>query len=127
MRGTATDSDAIKTKLKQMEDSWAKAFLDKDHGVAVISGMLADDFAGYSSKGEMVDKSKLLDTYRNNTDTITASTNADMQVHVYDKDLASVTGTSSQWQLAMHWRGCDRVPCEKVKARRSCVYVDSGF
>jgi Domain of unknown function (DUF4440) len=92
----SAESEAVKTNLKRMEDSWAKAFLDKDHGVAVISGMLADDFAGYSSKGEMVDKSKLLDTYRNNTDTITASTNADMQVHVYDKDLASVTGTSSE-------------------------------
>jgi hypothetical protein len=93
--GTA-DTEATKTKLKQMEDAWAKAFLDKDHGVAAISGMVADDFAGYSSKGEMANKSKLLDTQRNSTDTIATSTNNDMQVHVYDKDLATVTGTSSE-------------------------------
>lgn len=92
----AADSETVKTKLKQMEDAWVKAQLEKDHGVAVISSMLADDFAGYSSKGEMVNKSKLLDTYKETADNLTRSSNDEMQVHIYDKDLASVTGTSSE-------------------------------
>ena len=93
---SGSGSEATKAKLKQMEDAWAKAELDKDHGVAVIGPMVADDFAGYSSKGEMVDKSKLLDSLKNTTDNMATSKNDEMQVHIYDRNLASVTGTSSE-------------------------------
>jgi len=88
--------EATKAKLKQMEDAWVKAESDADHGVAVISPMVADDFAGYSAKGEMVDKSKLLDSLKTTTDKMASAKNDEMQVHIYDKDLASVTGTTSE-------------------------------
>ncbi len=33
-RSAHDSNDAIKTKLKQIEDEWAKAAMDKDHGAA---------------------------------------------------------------------------------------------
>jgi hypothetical protein len=93
---TSADADAVKTKLKQNEDSWAKAFMDKDHGVAGIGPLVADDFAGVNSKGKKQDKSQLLDELKKDTDTRTVSTNDSMEVHVYAPNLATVVGTSTE-------------------------------
>ena len=95
-QGSSADNEAVKTKLKQMEDAWSKAQLDKDRGEGVIGGMVAADFTGFSAKGEMVDKAKLLDSLKTNPDTLATATNGEMQVKIYDKDLATVTGTSSE-------------------------------
>jgi hypothetical protein len=92
----SADADAVKTKLKEMENSWAKAFMDKDHGAAAVGEMLADDFAGFNSKGQKRDKSQLLDEMKKETDTTTASTNDSMDVHVYGPNLATVVGTSTE-------------------------------
>jgi ketosteroid isomerase-like protein len=112
---SGSDSEAIKTKLKQMEDDWVKAQMDKDHGVGVIGGMVAADFAGFSEKGEMVDKAKLLDSLKTNPDTLATSKNGDMQVKIYDKDLATVTGTTSD-------TGTDK---DGKAFNRSYVWVDT--
>lgn len=93
---TSADADAVKTKLKQMEDSWSKALMDKDHGVAVVGPMLADDFAGISSKGKKQDKSQLLEELKNDTDTRSLSTNDSMDVYIYAPNLATVRGTSTE-------------------------------
>ena len=53
-----TDASAVKAKLKQMEDDWAKAQMDKDHGAAVVAGFLAADFSGVNSKGEVQNKAR---------------------------------------------------------------------
>ncbi|MEO5721632.1 MAG: hypothetical protein ABIR71_09205, partial [Chthoniobacterales bacterium] len=37
----ASDNSAIETKLKQMEDKWAAAQMEKDHGAATIGELLA--------------------------------------------------------------------------------------
>ena len=92
----SADADAVKTKLKQMEDAWAKALLEKDHGVAAVGTMVADDFAGVNSKGEKQDKAKMLEQMKKETDTASASTNDSMDVHVYAANLATVVGTSSE-------------------------------
>ncbi len=92
----SADAEGVKTKLKQMEDSWGKAFTDKDHGAAAVEPMLAADFAGFNSKGQKRDKSQLLDEMKKETDVVTVSTNDSMDVHVYGPSLATVVGTSTE-------------------------------
>jgi ketosteroid isomerase-like protein len=90
----SADSSAIKTKLKEMEDAWAKALQNKDH--AAVGNMVADDFAGFSSKGKPRTKSQLVDEIKNETDTLSSSVNDKMDVHVYAPNLATVCGTSTE-------------------------------
>jgi ketosteroid isomerase-like protein len=90
----AQDNSAIETNLKQMEDAWAKALKDKDQ--AAVANMVADDYAGITSKGEHQNKTQLLDEIKNSTDTLSASTNDSMQVHAYGPGLATVVGTSTE-------------------------------
>ena len=88
------DNSAIETKLKQMEDDWAKALKDKDQ--AAVGNMVADDYAGISSKGKHQNKAELLDEIKTSKDTLSASVNDSMEVHVYGPNLATVVGTSSE-------------------------------
>jgi ketosteroid isomerase-like protein len=90
----SADSSAIKTKLTEMEDAWAKALQNKDH--AAVGNMVADDFAGFSSKGEHLTKSQLVDEIKNETDMLNSSVNDKMDVHVYAANLATVCGTSTE-------------------------------
>ncbi|HEU0207433.1 MAG TPA: nuclear transport factor 2 family protein [Candidatus Udaeobacter sp.] len=90
----AQDNSAIETKLKQMEDAWEKAFMNKDQ--AAVGNMVADDYAGINSKGEHQNKTQLLDEIKTSTDTLTASTNDSMEVHVYGPSVATVVGTSTE-------------------------------
>lgn len=90
----AQDNSAIETNLKQMEDAWAKALKDKDQ--ATVGNMVADDYAGINSKGEHQNKTQLLDEIKSSTDTLSASTNDSMQVHVYGPSLATVVGISTE-------------------------------
>jgi ketosteroid isomerase-like protein len=90
----AQDNSAIETNLKQMEDAWAKALKDKDQ--AAVENMVADDYAGINSKGEHQNKRQLLDEIKSSKDTLTASTNDSIQVHVYGPSLATVVGTSTE-------------------------------
>jgi ketosteroid isomerase-like protein len=90
----AQDNSAIEAKLKQMEDVWGKAIKDKDS--AAVGNMVADDYAGISSKGEHQNKTQLLDELKNSTDTLSESTNDSMEVHVYGPSVATVVGTSTE-------------------------------
>lgn len=90
----AQDNSAIETNLKQMEDAWAKALISKDQ--AAIANIVADDYAGITSKGERQNKTQLLDEIKSSTDTLSASTNDSMQVHVYGPSSATVVGTSTE-------------------------------
>lgn len=90
----AKDNSAIEAKLKQMEDVWGKAILDKDS--AAVEKMVANDFAGFSSKGDKRSKAALVEEIKNSTDTLSSSTNDDMEVHIYAPKVATVCGTSSE-------------------------------
>lgn len=92
----SSDEGAVSTKLKQMETDWGNALMDKDHGVAVVTKMVADDYAGVNSKGKMQDKSGMLDEMKNSKETLTGSTTDSMEVHVYGSHTATVCGTSTE-------------------------------
>src|SRR5436190_7613631 len=90
----SADSSAIKAKLKEMEDAWEKALVNKDH--AAVANMVADDFAGFDTKGKHRTKSRIIDQIKNETDTLSSSVNDSMDVHVYGPNLATVSGTSTE-------------------------------
>ncbi len=90
----SADSSATKAKLKEMEDAWAKALLNKDH--SAVRDMVADDFAGFSSEGKHLTKTQLLDEIKNETNTLSSSVNDKMDVHLYAPNLATVCGTSTE-------------------------------
>jgi hypothetical protein len=92
----SADSSATQAKLKEMEDAWGKAFMDKDHGAAAVEPMIADDFAGFNPKGEKRDKTQLLDEMRKQTEQATSFTNDSVDVHVYGPNFATVVGTSTE-------------------------------
>jgi ketosteroid isomerase-like protein len=90
----AQDNSAIESNLKQMEDNWAKAIMEKDS--SAVGNMVADDYAGITSEGKRQNKTQLLDELKNSKDTLSASVNDSMEVHVYGPDLATVVGISSE-------------------------------
>ena len=90
----AADSSAVQANLKQMEDAWVKALVNKDY--AALANMVADDFAGFNPKGKYVTKSQLLDGLKNQPNTLSSSTNKNMEVHVYGPNLATVFGTTTE-------------------------------
>jgi ketosteroid isomerase-like protein len=92
---SSSHDSAVATKLKQMETAWGDSMLQKDHGASVITGMVADDFAGVTSKGKMQSKSSMLDEMKTE-DTLTSSTTDSMQVHMYGNNVATVCGTSTE-------------------------------
>jgi len=92
----AASDASTETKLKSMEDSWAAAQLQKDRGVSAVGGMLASDYAGVGSKGEIRNKAEQLEHMRSDTDTYTDSQNDTMKVHIYAQNLATVCGTSTE-------------------------------
>ncbi|PYM01754.1 MAG: hypothetical protein DMF19_05445 [Verrucomicrobia bacterium] len=109
----SADSSATKAKLKEMEDAWEKALLNKDH--AAVGNMVADDFAGFNSKGKHRTKSQLVDEIKNETDTLSSAANDKMDVHVYAPNLATVCGTSTE-------KGKDK---DSKEFNRSFAWVDT--
>ena len=109
----SADSSAITAKLKQMEDAWSKALLNKDH--AAVGNMVADDFAGFNPDGKHVGKSQLLDEMKNESNTLSSATNDNMDVHVYGLNLATVSGTTTE-------KGKDK---SGKQFTRSYVWVDT--
>src|SRR5437870_12265650 len=91
---SAADSSAVQANLKQMEDTWVKALVSKDH--TAVGNMIADDFAGFNPEGKNVTKSQLLDEAKNEPNTLSSATNDNMDVHVYGPNLATVSGTTTE-------------------------------
>jgi ketosteroid isomerase-like protein len=90
----SADSSATTAKLKEMEDAWEKAIVNKDH--AAVANMLAEDFAGFDSKGKHQTKSQRVDQMKKESDTLSSAVNGDMDVHVYAPNVATVYGTSTE-------------------------------
>jgi hypothetical protein len=111
----AADNSAVETKIKEMEDNWAASQLQKDHGASVVEGMLASDYAGVGSHGEIRNKASQIEHIKNDTDTYTVSKNDKMDVHVYGADLATVCGTSTE-------KGKDK---DGKEFNRSFAWVDT--
>lgn len=92
----SADPSAVKAKIKEMEDAWSKALMDKDRGVAAVGAMVAADYAGMSSKGVMQDKAKLLANLAAETDVLTSAVNDKVDVQLYGANVAVACGTSTE-------------------------------
>lgn len=92
----AADNSAVETKIKEMENAWAAAQMQPDHGASAVDAMLAVDYAGVGAKGEMRNKTAQIAHMKADTDTYTSATNDKMDVHVYSPDVATVCGASTE-------------------------------
>ena len=92
----AQAASEVEAKLKAMEDSWAMAQLQKDHGASVVDGLLSADYFGVDSKGKIRNKAETLEHMRSDTDTYTYTKNDSMDVHLYGSNVATVCGTSTE-------------------------------
>ncbi len=100
----AQAASGVEAKLKSMEDSWAAAQLQKDHGASVVDGLLAADFFGVDPKGKIRNKAETLERMRSDTDTYTYTKNDSMDVHLNP--------------MAMHCRRRRPDPSQAINARR---------
>jgi ketosteroid isomerase-like protein len=112
-QGNAAESSGVQANLKQMEDAWVKALVNKDQ--AAVGNMIADDFAGFNPEGKHVTKSQLLDEAKNEPNILSTATNENMDVHVYGPNLATVSGITTE-------KGKDKNGKEFT---RSYVWVDT--
>ncbi len=92
----AQAASGVEAKLKSMEDSWAAAQLQKDHGASVVDGLLAADFFGVDPKGKIRNKAETLERMRSDTDTYTYTKNDSMDVHLNGSNIATVCGVSTE-------------------------------
>jgi hypothetical protein len=111
----AQTASGVEEKLKSMEDSWAAAQLQKDHGASVVDGLLSADFFGIGEKGKLQNKTDWLERMRTDTDSYTYSKNDSMDVHLYGPNIATVCGTSTE-------KGTDK---KGKKFSRSFAWVDT--
>jgi ketosteroid isomerase-like protein len=62
----------------------------------VPQAYVADDFHGVSSKGEIMDKKKLLSEVKKDTDAYSATKNGKVDVRVFGGQFAVATGVSTE-------------------------------
>src|SRR5437667_10677609 len=75
-QGNAADSSAVQANLKQMEDAWVKALVNKDY--AAVGNVIADDFAGFNPEGKHLTKPQLLDEVKNEHNNLSTATKDDI-------------------------------------------------
>ena len=92
----SADTGGVKAKIKQMEDAWAAAETQKDHGAAIIGEMIAADYSGVTSKGIVQNKAAMMEKMKAETDTVTSAMNEGMEVNLYGSNLATVCGKSTE-------------------------------
>jgi ketosteroid isomerase-like protein len=68
----------------------------KNHETSVPQTYLADDFRGVSSKGEIMDKKKLLAEISKDTDVYSATKNGKVDVRVFGGQFAVASGVSTE-------------------------------
>jgi ketosteroid isomerase-like protein len=80
--------------IRDIEDKWEAGV--KNHDSSVPQAYLADDFRGVSSKGEIMDKKKLLSEIKKDTDVYSATKNGKVDVRVFGGQFAVATGISTE-------------------------------
>jgi ketosteroid isomerase-like protein len=89
-----TKKSTPEATIRDIEDKWEASV--KNHDTSVAQAYLADDFRGVSSKGELMNKSKLLSEIKKDTDVYSATKNAKVDVRIFGGQFAVATGTSTE-------------------------------
>jgi ketosteroid isomerase-like protein len=80
--------------IRDIEDKWEASV--KSHDPSIAQAYLADDFRGVSSKGEVMNKAKLLSEIKKDTDVYSSTKNGKVDVRVFGGQFAVATGTSTE-------------------------------
>ena len=92
-----TAAAAINTKgmsPKELENAWEAAIAK--HDLSTIEGMLAPDFMGVSSKNKFISRNDLLGEFKRDKDTYKTAKNEKLNVKMFGKDVAVVTGRARE-------------------------------
>ena len=87
------DTAAVAAKIKGMEAAWNLSILDADHGVKVVSEILADDFHQFSTKGQKQNREEVITSLSVQDGTPTEVINGDMNVTFHGSNVATVLGS----------------------------------
>ncbi|MFN2624163.1 MAG: nuclear transport factor 2 family protein [Chthoniobacterales bacterium] len=80
--------------IRDIEDKWEAGV--KTHDTSVAQTYVADDFRGVSSKGEIMDKKKLLSEIKKDTDAYASTKNGKVDVRLFGGQFAVATGISTE-------------------------------
>ena len=80
--------------IREIEDKWEASV--KNHDTEIPQAYLADDFRGVSSKGEILDKKKLLSELKKDTDVYASTKTGKTDVRVFGGQFAVATGISTE-------------------------------
>jgi ketosteroid isomerase-like protein len=97
---------SVEAALKDNENSWEAAV--GNHDMATVESMVADDFAGVSSKGKVSNRRSLLSEMKKDKDTYTSAKNEKLDVHMYGTGVAVVVGTSREQGTDKDGKAFDR-------------------
>jgi len=89
-----TKKSTPEATIREIEDKWEGSV--KNHDTSVAQAYLADDFRGVSSKGEIMNKSKLLSEIKKDTDVYSGTKNGKVEVRVFGGQFAVASGTSTE-------------------------------
>ena len=89
VKSDTLDKAAVAEKLKGMEAAWNLSALEADHGVKVVSEILADDFHQFNAKGEIQNRDQVLKAAAEPTETTTEVINGD--IHQRNADVLGVS------------------------------------
>jgi ketosteroid isomerase-like protein len=76
--------------LSELEQRWIEVYAS--HDLSLLERILADDFVATLAGGAMRRKEEHIAAYREDFETLSAVANSDVQVHVYTREAAVVTG-----------------------------------
>ena len=89
-----TKKSTAEATIRDIEDKWEAGV--KTHDSSIPQTYLADDFRGVSSKGEIMDKKKLLAEIKKDTDAYSATKNGKVDVRVFGGQFAVATGVATE-------------------------------
>src|SRR5205823_7149794 len=89
-----TKKSTPEATIRDIEDKWEAGV--RNHDSSVPQTYVADDFRGVSSKGEIIDKKKLLSEIKKDTDAYSATKNGKVDVRVFGGQFAVATGVSTE-------------------------------
>jgi ketosteroid isomerase-like protein len=97
---------SVEATLKDNEDRWSAAIAK--HDTATIESMVATDFIGVNSKGEVQNRRAMLADLKSDKNTYTSTKAEKLAVHMYGTGVAVVVGMSHQKGSGKDGKAFDR-------------------
>ena len=92
--------------IRDMEDKWEASV--PTHNYSMVEGYVSADFMGVSSKSKFVNRSQMLSEYKGDKDTYKSAKNEKLNVRMYGKDVAVVTGRAREVGTGKDGKAFDR-------------------